>query len=134
MKKQGFTLVELLAVIVILGLIALVSVPAITGIIKNSKEELSASQIETIKMAAKNWASDIKNVNKLPQEENKEVCIYFATLQDKGYLPLDLKNPKTGKPYTDTKKSNKPYVNIKRSGKKLIYEINETNTAEGICE
>ncbi|MDD3453816.1 MAG: prepilin-type N-terminal cleavage/methylation domain-containing protein, partial [Bacilli bacterium] len=36
--KKGFTLVELLAVIVILAVIALISVPIILGIIEKSKK------------------------------------------------------------------------------------------------
>lgn len=38
MKKKGFTLVELLAVIVILAIIAVISVPVILGVIDNSKK------------------------------------------------------------------------------------------------
>ena len=38
MKKRGFTLVELLAVIVILAIIALIAVPVFLGIINNTKK------------------------------------------------------------------------------------------------
>ncbi|HOO68072.1 MAG TPA: type II secretion system protein, partial [Bacilli bacterium] len=37
MKRKGFTLVELLAVIVILGIILLVAVPKIMNVISDSK-------------------------------------------------------------------------------------------------
>jgi prepilin-type N-terminal cleavage/methylation domain-containing protein len=39
MKKQGFTLVEILAVIVILGIILAVAVPAITGIVSRAAKD-----------------------------------------------------------------------------------------------
>ena len=58
MNKKGFTLVELLAVIVLLGLVALIAAPAITGIIKQSKENLSDSQKASIELSAKNPAPE----------------------------------------------------------------------------
>ncbi|HPF83698.1 MAG TPA: prepilin-type N-terminal cleavage/methylation domain-containing protein, partial [Bacilli bacterium] len=45
MKRKGFTLVELLAVILVLGIIALISVPIVTNIIKESK--IKAAQATT---------------------------------------------------------------------------------------
>ena len=52
-KKKGFTLVELLAVIVILAVILIIAMPKISDVIKNSKEsslettaKLIASQAE----------------------------------------------------------------------------------------
>ena len=50
MKKRGFTLVELLAVIVILAIIALIAVPIVLNIINDSK---SSSQKESINMYGK---------------------------------------------------------------------------------
>ena len=41
MKKKGFTLVELLAVIVILAIIALIATPIILGVIETSKKGAS---------------------------------------------------------------------------------------------
>lgn len=120
MKEHGFTLVELLAVIVILGLIALVSVPAITGMIKSGKEDLAESQMETLELAAKNWASDAKNIGHLPKD-GESYCVSLAILQSEGYVDLDLKNPKTGKAYT------KGSVKITRNGKRLEYAVTFQN-------
>lgn len=44
--KKGFTLVELLAVIIVLGVILLVTVPKVKSIINDSKEEASKRSIE----------------------------------------------------------------------------------------
>lgn len=121
MKTRGFTLVELLAVIVILGLIALVSVPAITGLLKSGKEDLANSQKDTVELAAKNWASDVSNVSKLPSADGDSICINLDTLQKQGYVDMDLKNPKTGKNYTAG------HVEIKREGKRLVYLVDLTS-------
>ena len=57
LKKFGFTLVELLAVIVILGVLALITFPIIDGTIKNSKEKALASTIKSIEDAAYNYST-----------------------------------------------------------------------------
>ena len=47
-KKKGFTLVELLAVIVILAVILVIAVPRISDVIKNSKKASFESSAKTI--------------------------------------------------------------------------------------
>ncbi|RPF50561.1 prepilin-type N-terminal cleavage/methylation domain-containing protein [Aquisalibacillus elongatus] len=51
-KQKGVTLIELLAVIIILGIIALIAVPAIAGIISDSKaDSIKSSAINYINAA-----------------------------------------------------------------------------------
>lgn len=52
--KKGFTLIELIAVIVILAVIALISVPVITEIIKDTKKQAFNSSAQNIVKSAKN--------------------------------------------------------------------------------
>ena len=56
--KKGFTLVELLAVIIILGIIALVSVPVALNTIKQGKYDLFDEQIELMKSGAISFVAD----------------------------------------------------------------------------
>ena len=93
MKKNGFTLVELLSTIVVLGLLLSLVVPFIDRTIKTSKQDLYKSQINLIEGAAKLWGSDNKsfldNLNIFPYE------ITLGDLQDSGYLEKDINNPLT---------------------------------------
>ena len=80
--RKGFTLAELLAVIAILGVIALIAFPAVNKVIKNSKEKAYTAQKEIILSSAKSWALD--NINDLSEEENTYLSI--EQLKQGGYL------------------------------------------------
>ena len=53
MKKKGFTLIELSAVIVILGIITVIAVPKVLDIINKSRESATSSSIKLVKDAIK---------------------------------------------------------------------------------
>lgn len=55
MKRNGFTLVELIGVLVIIGLIAVFSVPALTKTMKDSSEKQYEEYIKNITLAAENY-------------------------------------------------------------------------------
>lgn len=82
--KKGFTLVELLAIIIILGIIAVITVPIINRTIVNAKDKLYEEQVSQIQSAAKKWgSSEIDILNSAPGN------VYFLSiseLQDSGYL------------------------------------------------
>ena len=59
MNKKGFTLVELIGVIILLSAIALISVPIINNSLKNTKEKTYNSQIDTIIKAAKRYVTEV---------------------------------------------------------------------------
>lgn len=52
-KENGFTLVELLAVLVILGIIVAIAIPAIGNIIDNAEDSASKSEIALVEDAAR---------------------------------------------------------------------------------
>lgn len=82
--KKGFTLVELLAVIVIISLVVLVAVPRLVKSIKNSNIDTYNNIIGDIVLAANSYANN---------KDGILVQISVQTLQNEGYLPLNLSNP-----------------------------------------
>lgn len=102
MNKRGFTLVELLAIIVILSLLTLIGSTTVTKLVKNSKEKLYDAQIELIKVAAESWGSN--NLDKLPVETGECKYITLKNLKTYGVLEDDIINPKTNKEFSDDMK------------------------------
>lgn len=116
MKKSGFTLIELLGVIVILGVIGMITVPIVTGIISDSKQNASDAQITSIKRAAKNYAN--ANVYTIDCE-TKAFYITIKDLINKGYLEDEvITDAKSGTKYTGTER-----VEIKCNGNKFKYKF-----------
>ena len=112
--KKGFTLVELLSVIVILGILASIAIPTINTAINSSRNKAYNEQINTIQNAARTYMS--KNSLKLPnQEENGKCTISVSTLQKEGLLSVDdIVNPRY------KKNSSKPEEKFKNFDGKVI--------------
>lgn len=98
MKKNAFTLSELLGVITILGLILLIAIPTVDRILKEGKEELYQSQIQSIETSAQMWGTD--HIAELP-EKDKFKIITLGKLQKDGAIDRQIENPKTGKPFDE---------------------------------
>lgn len=91
--KKGFTLIELITVIILIAVIGLIVFPTVNSIIKKSEDDLYNEQIERIKDASEKWAYD--NVDKLPNVNYGSITITLLNLKKGGYLPLDIKDPRT---------------------------------------
>lgn len=55
-NNKGFTLVELLAVIAIIGILFVVAIGVYRGVSNNSKQKAYEAKIEQINNAASKWA------------------------------------------------------------------------------
>ncbi|MDD4547499.1 MAG: prepilin-type N-terminal cleavage/methylation domain-containing protein [Bacilli bacterium] len=92
---KAFTLIELLAVIFIVGIISLVVIPTIGRVTNQSKEELYKLQIENIITGSKNWAT--KNADILPTGDQEIITITLGQLKIGGFVDKNITNPKTKK-------------------------------------
>ncbi len=101
--KKGFTLVELLAVLVIIGIIAMIAVPTIGSAIKTSKERAYDKQASIFENAARTYTA--KNNTALPSNsEGNESVVSIETLKKAGYLAnKNIKNPNYKKGSTEEK-------------------------------
>lgn len=98
MKNKGFTLVELLAVIVIIGLIGIITVPIIDGVIKNGREKTRNTNYDTILNAAYDFVQE--HPDRLPlSSSSPSTEILFNELVSEGLLKNDMKDPDTKTSY-----------------------------------
>ena len=105
----GFTLVELLAVIVILALLLLVTATAVSSQFKNSKDELYDKQLDN---------------KTLLNSINDCTSISLGYLKDNGYVDANIKNTYTGELFGDTE----VFVNITKEENRFKYEVFDDST------
>ena len=105
-KKKGFTLVELLGVIVILGILLLIGIPAVTNTLANAKKKTFEEYIGKVL----NQTELMHNRYSIDSESSYGCYIYDIT--------LDLELPNTG--------TFKGYILI--SGTIRVKDINFLNT------
>ncbi len=91
MHKQGFTLVELLGVIILLAVIALITIPMISGALRTGRENADQQFKDNIVLATKNWVLD----NKGKTKDNGSCNVTLAILQNDGYMDKNVKVPST---------------------------------------
>ncbi|NIK11590.1 type II secretion system protein [Alkalibacillus almallahensis] len=81
-NQKGITLVELLAVIVILGIIALIAVPAIANVIEDSRYDSVKSTAINVIESAELYAT----TNDVEENGENEVIVGLDTLSDNDYI------------------------------------------------
>ncbi len=131
MNKNGFTLVELLGVIILLAVIALITIPTISGAIKTGQENADQQFKDDVVLAAKNWTLD----NKGKTKDNGSCNVTLEAMQNEGYIDKNVKIPST-KTEVD---ANQICVTIKatskenRQKKTYTYSYDEGCMAANIC-
>lgn len=116
MNKKGFTLVEVIGIILILSIIAVIITPSVISVVNNSKKTSNDIQKELIIKYAKLW---VEEHSELISDEDGS--IYSLSLQDlakDGYL--------TNKEYVDIENDqslNNACVKITTKKAKYSYEF-----------
>lgn len=89
MKKnnKAFTLVELLAVIVILGILMILSFPKILEMVNREKDKISEAKLNIMYTATKSYLFD--HNNQYPEREGNTYCIEPKKLQDENYVAFE---------------------------------------------
>jgi len=78
MKNRGFTLIELIAVVVVLGILVVIAAPLVNDIIAGSREQAIQRTAERVEKAAENYVYDNNFV--LTLKEGETIKIYVSTL------------------------------------------------------
>lgn len=96
MNNKGLTLIEVIATLVVLSIIAVIVTPNIAVSIKDYKKRTLESQLTAVKGATKNWVAD--NIDKVACSTNNEsaLMISIGNLQNDAYLDEKIKNPEGG--------------------------------------
>lgn len=118
MKKnnKGFTMIELLAAIVLLGILAATAIAAVSWILQRSKDNYYVTLEKNVTMAAENYYVD--NRAALPKAIGQSRRILLKTLVEKNYLKEVVDYNKD-----DCTASNKSYIKVvKYSNSDYIYK------------
>lgn len=118
MKRNAFTLVELLCVILIVSVLLLITTPVVVSNLKSNKNRIYDNMVNKILNASTDWA--LKNTDNLP-EKDEEIKITLGLLQSEGLISTDLKNPKTDNLFPADMTITIKYVKSSKDNQKIEY-------------
>ena len=123
MNKKGFTLTELLGVIVILAIIAIIAFPSVLGLLNSSQNETDEAMQNFAITAARNYVND--NMDSYPKALEGQTKTYsnlkIQTLLDEGYISsTTISSEKNCEMLND-------YVKVTSDSKKYLFEYIEVD-------
>ena len=98
MKKKGFTLVELLAVIAILAILVIIALPNVMGMFNNAKKSSFETEIKNIiKYAGTEWMTSNGLSGAAHEVEFSTAATKISSLDSRAQLKYYVKLDSTGK-------------------------------------
>ena len=126
-KKNGFTLVEILITIVIIGLILLIVIPTVNNLNQKALEKSKQIFYSNVKSAALSYADEFANDIKWKidskdgiEEANEYICIPVKFLKEKGFFKDTLQIPG----------ENKELVGLVRIERDKVTKVIDKNTID----
>lgn len=118
MKKNGFTLMEILAVIAILAIIAIIVTPLVVKTLNNAREKAFLEDAITLKKAANNYYYE----NNLSKDERLPLLVTYSNSKasycnNKPKLEYSGKNPYSGNIYINNDGSVEMRIYNQKTGK-----------------
>lgn len=83
-NNKGFTIVEILAAVTILGILSLIAIVSVSSVLDRAEENHYKTQTDTLIMAAKSYVQDNRNL--LPKNVGDSRIITLKELQDAKYI------------------------------------------------
>ena len=120
-NKKGFTLVEMLGVLIILVIIFMIAFPTLTRVLKNTEEDLANSEKTIVVDATKDLLNSKKDIY-IPNDDNT-YCIAFETLMNQGKLTEN---------QVENISEDYNTVKVTYKNRKAIYEVLGTGCTEVI--
>ena len=73
MKKNAFTLTELIGIIALISILIVISIPLINSLIKSYQTKTYENQVLLLEKEAQNWGTD--NMDLLPETTNENIFL-----------------------------------------------------------
>ena len=122
MKKNGYTLTELIAVFVIIGLVIIVAIPVSNSIMKNNEKERAMLYVETLEKAV------ITYCDLYYDDSNTECSVSYGTLKDKNLIKVySYKNITANIKLSSILKIDDSEVKIDNSELEIVFKKNNVN-------
>lgn len=134
MNKKGFTIIEVLAVVVIITILGSIGVVSVNGILQSSRENSLNLQYKSIETTAKTYCKkhmlDEITPSTMCQESGKNCCTKVPNAGEACYIVLgDLINDKLIEPVKDPKNggfiSESTLIKIEFRNNQYVAEINK---------